>query len=282
MTYIEPAFEEDEYVSLIEEPEIKELEYSTKTYEQIIIDCISAKNIVANGCQACNGHKKELMPIDNREIIEIQCNGLLPGCYSLVPNDIQEKLFPQDFVLLQNEDSVDIALVKSIGDLVKIKRQYFGLFQEQLPVVLRKASIEDLDKVRKNLSEEQRAIPIFTKSMNKHNLVMKLVSVHYQFDRKKLFFFYTADGRVDFRELAKELASEFKTRIELRQIGVRDEAKKVGGMGVCGREYCCISFLNNFKRITTQLATEQNLLSSMGKLSGPCGKLKCCISYEVD
>ncbi len=282
MTYIEPAFEEDEYVSLIEEPEIKELEFCTKSYEQIIIDCISAKNIVANGCQACNGHKKELMPLDNREIIEIQCNGLLPGCYSLVPNDIQEKLFPQDFVLLQNEDSVDIALVKSIGDLVKIKRQYFGLFQEPLPVVLRKASIEDLDKVRKNLSEEQRAIPIFTKSMNKHNLVMKLVSVHYQFDRKKLFFFYTADGRVDFRELAKELASEFKTRIELRQIGVRDEAKKVGGMGVCGREYCCISFLNNFKRITTQLATEQNLLSSMGKLSGPCGKLKCCISYEVD
>jgi cell fate regulator YaaT (PSP1 superfamily) len=169
-----------------------------------------------------------------------------------------------------------------IGELVKLKRHYLGYFGEELPKFQRKASSEDLDRIRKNLQDETRAIPIFKKAMEKFNLNMKLVSIHYQFDRKKLFFFYTADGRVDFRELAKELASEFKTRIELRQIGVRDEAKKVGGVGTCGREYCCISFLSSFKRITTQLANEQNLLSSMGKLSGPCGKLKCCLSFEVE
>jgi cell fate regulator YaaT (PSP1 superfamily) len=111
---------------------------------------------------------------------------------------------------------------------------------------------------------------------------MKLVHIHYQFDRKRLFFFYTSDGRVDFRELAKDLASEFKTRIELRQMGVRDEAKNIGGLGTCGREFCCSSFLNNFKRISTQLANDQNLNTNLSKLSGPCGKLKCCISFEID
>ena len=153
---------------------------------------------------------------------------------------------------------------------------------EDLPQVQRKANQEDIEKVRKNFHDEERANPIFKQAIAKHNLIMKLVSIHYQFDRKKMYFFYTADGRVDFRELAKDLAAEFRTRIELRQIGVRDEAKKVGGMGTCGREYCCQSFLASFKRITTQLATEQNLLSNMGKLSGPCGKLKCCLSFEIE
>ena len=106
-------------------------------------------------------------------------------------------------------------------------------------------------------------------------------NIHYQFDRKRLFFFYTSDGRVDFRELAKELASIFKTRIELRQMGVRDEAKQMGGVGSCGREYCCSSFLSNFKRITTQIAADQNNSSNLSKMSGPCGKLKCCLSYEL-
>jgi cell fate regulator YaaT (PSP1 superfamily) len=111
---------------------------------------------------------------------------------------------------------------------------------------------------------------------------MKLVDVHYQFDKKKLYFFYTTDGRVDFRELAKSLASEFRTRIELRQMGVRDEAKRIGGLGSCGREYCCSSFLNNFKKITTQVANQQNTSSNISKLSGPCGKLKCCLCFELE
>jgi cell fate regulator YaaT (PSP1 superfamily) len=111
---------------------------------------------------------------------------------------------------------------------------------------------------------------------------MKLVDIHFQFDRKKLFFFYTADGRVDFRELAKRLASKFKTRIELRQIGVRDEAKRIGGLATCGREFCCTSFMNNFKRITTDIALENNISTSISKYTGPCGKLKCCLSFELE
>ncbi|MCK5088008.1 MAG: stage 0 sporulation protein, partial [Melioribacteraceae bacterium] len=92
----------------------------------------------------------------------------------------------------------------------------------------------------------------------------------------------TSDGRVDFRELAKDLASEFKTRIELRQIGVRDEAKRIGGLGTCGREYCCSTFINGFKKITTQIACDQNHSQNLSKLSGPCGKLKCCLSFESE
>ena len=111
---------------------------------------------------------------------------------------------------------------------------------------------------------------------------MKLVDVHYQFDRKKLYFYYTADGRIDFRQLVKELANEFRTRIELRQIGVRDEAKLIGGVGSCGREYCCTSFISSFKKITTQVAHDQNLTSFLAKHSGPCGKLKCCLSFEAE
>jgi cell fate regulator YaaT (PSP1 superfamily) len=206
----------------------------------------------------------------------------LPSNFICISDELTNNVFPEDFVVISIDDYIEIAQVKSIGELVKKKRQYIGLFNEELPHVLRKATFEDLERIRKNISDEQKAVPKFRNSASKFNLEMKLVSIHYQFDRKKLFFFYTADGRIDFRDLAKELASEFKTRIELRQIGVRDEAKKIGGVGSCGRQFCCHAFLNNFKRITTQLASDQNIVSNMGKLSGPCNKLKCCLSFELE
>ena len=113
------------------------------------------------------------------------------------------------------------------------------MYGEHLPKIMRKVNDEDLIVQRKNQEDEEKAKESFKVKSLKYNLVMKLVDVHFQFDRNKLFFFYTADGRIDFRELAKDLASEFKTRIELRQIGVRDEAKRIGGIGVCGRVFCC-------------------------------------------
>jgi cell fate regulator YaaT (PSP1 superfamily) len=250
------------------------------TYEGIILRHINDK--CGNHCMGSFVAYLEKTPVDERCIIEISCCGLLPSNFVLVPDELISNIFPEDFVVIQNEESIEIAQVKGIGELVKKKRQYIGLFNEELPNVSRKATIDDMERIRKNICDEQKAIPKFRSSARKFNLDMKLVSIHYQFDRKKLFFFYTADGRVDFRELAKELAAEFKTRIELRQIGVRDEAKKIGGVGSCGRQFCCYSFLNNFKRITTQLATDQNLLSNMGKLSGPCNKLKCCLSFETE
>lgn len=260
--------------------------YESKPVENLftsmIVKNISDKHHNISGCIACDSHTCDRLLIEERNIVEISCKGLLSSNFCEVPSEKDIAIFPEDFVIIQHEETLEVAQVKLIGELVKLKRHYLGLFGEPLPKVVRKASVEDLDKVRKNLHDEERALPIFKKAIAKFNLDMKLVSIHYQFDRKKLFFFYTADGRVDFRELAKDLAAEFRTRIELRQIGVRDEAKKIGGMGTCGREYCCISFLSSFKRITTQLANEQNLISSMGKLSGPCGKLKCCLSFEVE
>jgi cell fate regulator YaaT (PSP1 superfamily) len=252
-------------------------------FESIVIKNIQDRHNNISGCFACSTCVSHSNLVDKRRIIEINCNGLLNCDYCEVRDQSADiELFPDDFVIVQLDDSFEVAQVKLIGEIVRLKRQSFGLYGENLPLVVRKASIEDLDRVRKNLQDEEKAVKIFRNAINKFSLSMKLVSIHYQFDRKKLFFFYTSESRVDFRELAKELASEFKTRIELRQIGVRDEAKKLGGMGTCGREFCCISFLPGFRRITTHLANEQNLVSSMGKLSGPCGKLKCCLSFEIE
>ncbi len=251
-------------------------------FESIIIKNIHDRHNNISGCFSCSPCVSHCNPVDNRKIIEINCNGLLNCDYCEIHEKSEVELFPDDFVIVQLDESLEVAQVKLIGEIARLKRQSFGFCGENLPLVVRKANTEDLDRVRKNLQDEEKAVKIFSDAINKLNLNMKLVSIHYQFDRKKLFFFYTSESRVDFRELAKELASEFKTRIELRQIGVRDEAKKLGGMGTCGREFCCISFLAGFRRITTHLANEQNLLSSMGKLSGPCGKLKCCLSFEVE
>jgi len=254
----------------------------SRLIESIIVDKIHSNHYNTSGCFACGQCYGQRVLKENRKVVEVSCNGLLNCSFCEIPEFFSEELFPEDFIILQHEDSNEIAQVRLVGDIVAIRRNYLGLFGEHLPVIIRKATKEDLDKVQKNLLEEEKAVPFFHAAVEKFKLTMKLVSIHYQYDRKKMFFFYTSDGRVDFRELAKELASEFKTRIELRQIGVRDEAKKVGGVGTCGREYCCVSFLNSFRRITTQLATEQNLFSSMGKLSGPCGKLKCCLSFEIE
>ncbi|MEG8947392.1 PSP1 domain-containing protein [Rosettibacter firmus] len=252
------------------------------SYYSLIVKKLHNFNSNISGCFYSHHKLQSYVPIDFRNIIEIRCNGLLSSSFCTIPSDFKEELHPGDFIILREDDCLDIAQVKSVGELVRLKRNCLGLFDESLPEVIRKCTNEDFEKVRRNIQDEERAVPFFKKLIEKHKLEMKLVSVHFQFDRKKLFFFYTADGRVDFRELAKDLAAEFKTRIELRQIGVRDEAKKIGGVGTCGREFCCSSFLCSFKKITTQLATEQNLLSNMGKLSGPCGKLKCCLSFEIN
>ena len=261
----------------------KESEYaSNNRFESLVVSKLLKQNSNKSSCFLCNHQVEVQIPIDKRNIIEAICNGLLGCHYCEIPDDLVNQLYPGDYILVKCEESLEVAQVRLIGDIVRIKRYSMGLYGEELPIVLRKANDEDIEKVRKNFLDEERAVTVFKNAVAKHALIMKLVNIHYQFDRKKMYFFYTADGRVDFRELAKDLAAEFKTRIELRQIGVRDEAKKVGGMGTCGREYCCLSFLGSFKRITTQLANDQNLLSNMGKLSGPCGKLKCCISFECE
>lgn len=146
--------------------------------------------------------------------------------------------------------------------------------------VIRKADEEDEKVVEENRARAKEAANIAAKKIEEHGLEMKLVDVEYTFDRSKLIFYFTADGRVDFRELVKDLAAIFRTRIELRQIGVRDEAKMIGGLGPCGRIVCCHSFLGEFDPVSIKMAKQQNLSLNPGKISGLCGRLMCCLRFE--
>ena len=148
--------------------------------------------------------------------------------------------------------------------------------------VLRIATAQDEKTVAENRQKEKRAFEVCLQKIAEHKLDMQLVSAEYAFDGSKLLFFFTADERVDFRELVKNLASIFHTRIELRQIGVRDKAKMVGGLGICGRPFCCASFLDDFQPVSIKMAKTQNLSLNPTKISGTCGRLMCCLKYEQD
>ncbi len=148
--------------------------------------------------------------------------------------------------------------------------------------MVRLANEKDFERIEENHKKEAEAFKICEKKINEHGLEMKLTRVDYSFDASQIVFFFTADGRVDFRELVKDLASEFHTRIELRQIGVRDEAKMLGGIGICGQPYCCKQFLNDFQAVSIKMAKEQGLSLNPTKVSGSCGRLMCCLKYEQD
>lgn len=149
-----------------------------------------------------------------------------------------------------------------------------------LKSVIRKATKADFRKIEENKEKEKKAFSICEEKIRNHNLDMNLVDVEYTFDCNKIMFYFTSSGRVDFRELVKDLASTFKTRIELRQIGVRDEAKMLGGLGVCGKQFCCSSFLGEFQPVSIKMAKDQGLSLSPVKISGTCGRLMCCLKYE--
>lgn len=151
-----------------------------------------------------------------------------------------------------------------------------------LKQVIRVATEGDIGVDEQNRNKEREAFDICLKAIDKHDLEMKLVDVEYTFDSNKIIFYFTADGRIDFRELVKDLAAVFKTRIELRQIGVRDEAKMLGGLGPCGRSLCCSSFLGDFEPVSIKMAKEQNLSLNPTKISGICGRLMCCLKYEEE
>ncbi|MDO4153837.1 MAG: stage 0 sporulation family protein [Clostridia bacterium] len=148
--------------------------------------------------------------------------------------------------------------------------------------IVRPANENDLRVVRENREKEKKAFGICEEKIHAHKLDMKLVDVEYTFDGGKILFYFTADGRVDFRELVKDLAGVFRTRIELRQIGVRDESKMVGGFGMCGRPFCCSTFLGDFQPVSIKMAKEQGLSLNPVKISGTCGRLMCCLKYEQE
>ena len=154
--------------------------------------------------------------------------------------------------------------------------------QQPLKPIMRVATAKDDEQDVQNREKEKSAISIAKEKIRKHELDMKLIDVEYTFDRNKIVFYFTADGRVDFRELVKDLAGVFHTRIELRQIGVRDATKMLGGLGSCGRELCCHAYMADFVPVSIKMAKEQNLSLNPGKISGMCGRLMCCLQYESD
>ncbi len=151
-----------------------------------------------------------------------------------------------------------------------------------LNTVIRMADAVDVRRMQQNHADEEKAFTLCTERIAKHGLDMKLIEAEYTLDRSKVLFYFTADGRVDFRELVKDLAAVFHTRIELRQIGVRDESKMLGGLGICGQPFCCSRFLQDFQPVSIKMAKEQGLSLNPTKISGSCGRLMCCLSYEQD
>lgn len=180
-------------------------------------------------------------------------------------------------VLVETKQSKQLGYV-AIPDVQQEKED----LPDELSPILRKATEKDLERDAKNQADAQEAFQIAKEKVFKHQLEMKLIKAEYTFDRNKIIFCFTADGRVDFRELVKDLAQVLKTRIELRQVGVRDEAKILGGIGPCGRMLCCTTFLGDFIPVSIKMAKDQNLSLNPTKISGLCGRLMCCLKYEND
>lgn len=180
-----------------------------------------------------------------------------------------------EFVIVEADRGLDYGEVISEPEMVADI-----ILEEPLRKILRNAAKTDLEQIKKNREKTKEAFATCQKKIQEHALKMKLIEAEYSFDRSKLIFYFTAEGRIDFRELVKDLARIFKARIELKQIGVRDEARLLGGFGPCGKELCCATFLKDFEPVTIRMAKEQNLPLNPAKISGVCGRLMCCLGYE--
>ena len=196
------------------------------------------------------------------------------GVYVTVPNGMVLK--DTDFVIIQTRYGKDLARVLGKAE------QPVGIRPEDVVMIERKATEADLEKAKDLIKKETEAFKIFQEKIAAHNLDMKLIATHYLLEEQKVLFFFSAENRVDFRELVKDLVSVFKMRIELRQIGVRDESRITGGLGVCGRPYCCHAVSDKLRPVSIRMAKDQSLSLNSMKISGQCGRLLCCLSYEHD
>lgn len=190
--------------------------------------------------------------------------------------DSTPQLTAGDYVIIPTRYGKDMALVTGISSAPT------GIKASDIVTVERKAAQADLDKREENKSKEETAFHVFQEKVAQHKLDMKLIATHYLLEEQKILFFFSADNRIDFRELVKDLVSVFKMRIELRQIGVRDESRITGGLGVCGRPYCCHSVSDKLQPVSIRMAKEQNLSLNSMKISGQCGRLLCCLAYEYN
>ncbi|MBR2388640.1 MAG: hypothetical protein IKB02_07735 [Clostridia bacterium] len=216
-------------------------------------------------------------PVKDEVLVEIIGVRFKPGgkTYYFAPNGITAK--KGDYVIVETARGLEYGKVAVANSMVGESE-----FVPPLRPVIRIATEEDIKHHDDNVIKQDEAAKICNEKIIAHNLDMKLIDVQYTFDNTKLLFYFTSSGRVDFRELVKDLASVFKTRIELRQIGIRDEAKLIGGLGVCGRPLCCSVFLTDFGQVSIKMAKDQNLSLNSLKISGACGRLMCCLKYEHD
>lgn len=204
--------------------------------------------------------------------IRFKCAGKV---YYFSPKDLVIK--KGDKVIVETARGIEFG--SCVTDLLELEDKEIV---SPLKEVLRIATDEDIEAHKSNIQKAKEAMRVCKEKINEHSIDMKLVSTEYTFDNNKLIFYFTSDQRVDFRELVKDLAAVFKTRIELRQIGVRDEAKAIGTMGYCGRESCCSTFLCDFNPVTIKMAKDQSFSLNPSKISGICGRLMCCLAYEQE
>ena len=199
------------------------------------------------------------------------------SCESIyATNDKNIKIETNDYVIVPTRYGKDMAKVLGLSE------KPIGVKQSDVVAIERKATEEDLAKAEENKQKEKDAFKIFKEKVAYHKLDMKLITVHFLIDEPKALFFFSSDNRVDFREFVKDLVSVFKMRIELRQIGVRDESRIIGGLGVCGRPFCCHGVSDKLRPVSIRMAKDQNLSLNSMKISGQCGRLLCCLSYEFD
>ncbi len=217
--------------------------------------------------------EKDQLP-ENVEVVGVKFKSA-GKTYYFSPADMKLKL--DDKVIVRTSRGIEFGFVASENKIVPSSE-----IVAPLRSVERMATTEDIQRYETNKQLEKNAFDTCVQMIAKHNLEMKLIEAEYTFDNSKLLFYFSAEGRVDFRELVKDLAGIFHTRIELRQIGIRDEAKMMGGIGVCGRPFCCATFLSDFVQVSIKMAKEQNLSLNSAKISGTCGRLMCCLRYESD
>ncbi len=195
--------------------------------------------------------------------------------FYFAPNE--QQIHQNDMVIVETAKGIECGKV-----VIEKKEILDDNLTEPLKKIIRKADEKDIEQLNKLKVQEKKAFNICNEKIKKHKLDMKLIDIEYTFDGNKILFYFTAEGRIDFRELVKDLASIFKTRIELRQIGVRDESKILGGLGMCGKPFCCSTFLDEFQPVSIKMAKEQGLSLNPVKISGTCGRLMCCLKYEQD
>lgn len=217
---------------------------------------------------------EQIAPDDNVEVIGVKFKDA-GKIYYFSPQKIDFAV--GDKVIVKTARGIEFGFVSTANKYVKGRD-----IVQPLRSVVRAATKDDIQRFESNKQLEKSAFDVCVKMIAKHSLDMKLIEAEYTFDNSKLLFYFSADGRVDFRDLVKDLASVFHTRIELRQIGIRDEAKMMGGLGVCGRPFCCSSFLSDFGQVSIKMAKEQNLSLNSSKISGTCGRLMCCLRFESD